>query len=646
MALSIDFGTSNTAAAVSTPAGGARPLLFDGFPLLPSAVCVDADRIHTGRDAVQWGGSRPDAFEPWPKRRIDDGVLLLGARELQVEDVIAAVLGRVAAEAPGAGEVVLTHPAAWGPHRRAVLTAAATRAGLGAPRLVAEPVAAAHRVAALGHDVPVGRTAVVYDFGGGTFDASVLTRTAEGFVVVASEGLPDAGGLDIDEAVLGVLAATMPDAGGAWERLLMPANSADRRAARQLREEVRGAKEMLSRGASASVYVPLLDRESVLGRPQFELVARPVIERTVAATRSALRAAGPETGTPAAIFMVGGSSRIPLAAVLLHRAFGVAPVVLEQPELVVALGALATPTASVAQISGTPPMTSGAPPPEPATAGLRPGGPLPTEPLPAEPLLAAPLLAAPLPAESSPAEPAPADARPGADPPWQSPGPALIGIGMLLALLLFIVVVLNNGSSDVNAADPSAPPSRTGSPSASPSPAPSLSPYPPPVDVCDKIEHDHLRDVVGTEVMEFFVPDPSPTMTSINGNRATILCYFGYTTRGGDVGVLTADITDWTSAGVSTGWLGVLRRDTEELAKDGTTVTVEDVTGAGDRAFRYEVRPPTGYVRIGMARADRNLALDFWVRSDEIRYDGPERYAVTDALRADTAATLANLLAS
>src|SRR5262245_6165582 len=94
--LGVDFGTSNTVAVVRWPDGRSRPLIFDGSPLLPSAVYLEpGGTIIVGRDAVHSARLEPARFEPNPKRRIDDGTVLLGDREIPVNDLIAAVLRRV-----------------------------------------------------------------------------------------------------------------------------------------------------------------------------------------------------------------------------------------------------------------------------------------------------------------------------------------------------------------------------------------------------------------------------------------------------------------------------------------------------------------------------------------------------------------------
>jgi molecular chaperone DnaK (HSP70) len=108
---------------------------------------------------------------------------------------------RVAGQPPD--PVALTHPASWGARRRGVLTAAAQAAGMPLARLVAEPVATArYFLTALADRRPVEGPMLVYDLGAGTFDASVVRHAAGRVEVLAAEGLPDAGGLDIDAAVV------------------------------------------------------------------------------------------------------------------------------------------------------------------------------------------------------------------------------------------------------------------------------------------------------------------------------------------------------------------------------------------------------------------------------------------------------------
>jgi len=374
-ALGVDFGTSNTVAVLRSPDGRARSLLVDGSPLLPSAVYADpGGNLLVGRDAIHSARLDPARFEPNPKRRIDDHSVLLGDRELPVVDLIAAVLIRVAEEARrttgGAplDPVTMTCPAGWGPTRRGTLCAAAALAGWPRVRLVEEPVAAAtYFTNVLGRQVPVGSVIVVHDFGAGTFDVSVVAKAAQGFDVLAVDGRDDIGGLDIDAAIvtyLGRQFGSTPE----WQRLSAPTTVEDRRNRRLLWDDVR---------------------------------ARPVLEQTVRVTEGALRWAKLAEGRLAGVFLVGGASRTPLVATLLHRALGEPPLAIEQPELVVAEGSLyATSIAgtrrantvlfervAAAPVSAPPPgaPTSGGPlpvsvPPVPSPTSGAPARPISTPP--------------------------------------------------------------------------------------------------------------------------------------------------------------------------------------------------------------------------------------------------------------------------
>jgi outer membrane protein assembly factor BamB len=380
--LGVDLGTSHTVAMLRHPDGRTRPLLFDGQPLLPSATYLDAGgRLHVGADALRLGQADPARLEPHPKRRVDEGSVLLGETSVAVADLLAALLGAVAREATATAgflpPAVLTCPASWGAARRAVLTEAITRAGWPpGTTLVAEPAAAARYFAGvLRRPIPVGGALAIFDFGGGTLDVAVVRHeTAGRFTVAASGGADDLGGLDLDEALVNHLGKSLAGAEpAAWHALTEPATLAQWRARRQFWTDVRGAKEMLSRSSFAPVPVPGVEHALHLTRDELEAAADPLIRRGVDEAAAVIAAAGLAPTELAGLFLVGGSSRVPLVARLLHAELGIAPTVLEQPELPVAEGAILSAEAA------------GATTPSPPITDTRAGGyPLSVDPPPAE----------------------------------------------------------------------------------------------------------------------------------------------------------------------------------------------------------------------------------------------------------------------
>jgi hypothetical protein len=346
--LAIDFGTSHTVAVVRRDGQQTRALLFDGSPLLPSCVyAAPGGELHTGRDAERLAQVDPGGFDPSPKRNIDDETVLLGRHEYDPAVLIGAVLNRVARAAAeagvGAGEpAVLTCPADWGRRRRAVLLRAAQQTGIRVEALVDEPVAAATYCLDILRVAP-GQSLMVFDFGGGTLDVAAVRREPDGLRVLATGGLDNLGGLDVDAALVGQLGHLIDPA--LWQRLSNPADAAALRDRRTFWAEVRSAKEMLSRTSSAPVSLPGDAGALHLTRDELERVAGPLVDRAVDEARRVLRDSGVGPDALAGVFLVGGSSRMPMVASKLHARLGVAPAVPEQPELPVAYGALLAVTA-------------------------------------------------------------------------------------------------------------------------------------------------------------------------------------------------------------------------------------------------------------------------------------------------------------
>ena len=391
--LSVDLGTSNTVAVLAAHGRPPRVVEVDGAATMPSALFAAEDGgLVVGRDAERRARLDPARFEPNPKRRVDEGTLLLGDVVVPVTDALAAVLRRVADETSrqlgGAkpDEIRLTHPAQWGPARRNVLLASARLAGMG-PNLVLvpEPVAAAAHFASFpGQQLVPGQALAVYDLGAGTFDVAVVGATQTGFAVLAEAGLPDLGGLDVDQALLEHVGRQVSIRDPSrWQRMLRPESTGDRRARRAMAEDVKAAKEALSRHPQTEVPLPEPFPDVLVTRIELEALIRPSLLRSVELLAGTIRAAGLNPGQLAGIYLVGGSSRIPLIATLIAEQLRVVPTSLDQPETAVALGAHHVTAEGVSMrtrdLAGVP----SAPPAYPAT-GPRPAIPVgpPSGPLP------------------------------------------------------------------------------------------------------------------------------------------------------------------------------------------------------------------------------------------------------------------------
>jgi molecular chaperone DnaK (HSP70) len=203
--------------------------------------------------------------------------------------------------------------------------------------LFSEPEAAATYYASV-ERMDTGDTVAVYDLGGGTFDATVLRRTDEGFEILGEpEGIERLGGIDFDEAVFSHVRTSLGD--GIEE--LDPADAVAMAAVARLREDCIAAKEALSRDTDVTipVFLPTVQTEVRLRRSEFEDMVRPALTETIGSLCRALRSAGVSQSELASVLLVGGSSRIPLVAQLITAELGRPVAVDTHPKHSVALGA-------------------------------------------------------------------------------------------------------------------------------------------------------------------------------------------------------------------------------------------------------------------------------------------------------------------
>jgi actin-like ATPase involved in cell morphogenesis len=477
--LSVDLGTSNTVAVLSAHGRPPRVIEVDGSATMPSAHFADDDgNLVVGRDAERRARLDPARFEPNPKRRVDEGTLLLGDVVVPVTEALSAVLRRVIDETSrqlgGAkpDEVRLTHPAQWGPVRRNVLLAAARLAGMNNNLvLVPEPVAAAAHFASFpGQQLGPGQALAVYDLGAGTFDVAIVAATQNGYTVLAEAGLPDLGGLDVDQALLEHVGrqVSIRDP-GRWQSILRPESTGDRRAQRALREDVKAAKEALSRHPQTEVPLPEPFEDVLVTRVELEALIRPSLLRSVELLASTIRSTGMTPDRLVGIYLVGGSSRIPLIATLIAEQLRVVPSSLDQPETAVALGAHhITPegvSLRTSNIGSQAPPTGGfrqpgPPPPMPQQAPQPVQQPLGPAPMAGPPSVPTPVAAPASPAVGNPVLGPPSTAFPAQPPAQASTGGSgkrkvLLGVAAVVVLAIVAVgaVFLLRPSSDLPTAE-------------------------------------------------------------------------------------------------------------------------------------------------------------------------------------------------
>ncbi|GAB1514314.1 Hsp70 family protein [Actinophytocola sp. KF-1] len=370
----VDFGSSHTVTVVHVPGFAPRVVTADCEPWLSSAVFLSRDdSLVVGADALRMGVADPARLQTGAKARLSEREVLLGDTVVPVAAVVRAVLAkavRAAAAVAGApvGHLVLTHPAGWGAERLGGLLSAASGV---VPRIstIAEPVGAGVWFATRGEvgvdgadRLPLGAAVGVLDVGGGTVDVAVVRREPAGIVVAGHAAIPDLGGGDFDRRLAGHLLATVP---GLADRLADTDGPDLVRLREQVafREEVRRAKELLSRHDRVAVRLPGGLPAATLTRADLERVLYRDLDRITAFTLRAVLNAGVEAHQLTALQLAGGSTRIPLLRRLLAEVVPVPIRLDDQPESVVALGACAVVVSH-----------SGAPAPVPSSAAPRPPG--------------------------------------------------------------------------------------------------------------------------------------------------------------------------------------------------------------------------------------------------------------------------------
>jgi molecular chaperone DnaK len=234
-------------------------------------------------------------------------------------------------------EAVITVPAYFNDAQRQATKDAGRIAGLDVKRIVNEPTAAA---LAYGLDKGKDHLIAVYDFGGGTFDISVLEVGEKVVEVVSTNGDTHLGGDDIDQRVMDWLIAEFKKDQGIDV-------SKDKMVIQRLREAAEKAKIELSSVMETEINLPFLTADASgpkhmqikLSRAKLEQLMGDLIQRTIEPTKKALADAGKKPSEIAEVVLVGGSTRIPKVQELVKEFFGKEPHKGVNPDEVVALGA-------------------------------------------------------------------------------------------------------------------------------------------------------------------------------------------------------------------------------------------------------------------------------------------------------------------
>jgi Fe-S protein assembly chaperone HscA len=365
----IDLGTTNSLVAFMQ---GEQPVVIpgeDGVNLVPSVVAFPAGprKVVVGNAARPFLASEPERVVYSAKRLMGRGLedvqeelklfpfrlagdigpgevlrLQIGDAHVTQPEVGAQVLRQLKRNAEryfGAPvtKAVITVPAYFNDAQRQATKDAGRMAGLEVLRLVNEPTAAA---LAYGLDRRKEGLVAVYDFGGGTFDISILRLQDGIFEVVATNGDTHLGGDDIDNLLIAIALEDIAGDTGVDVR-------GDGAAVQAVRKAVIEAKIALSSEQTARLSVELpggVAYHRELTREQFEQLIGPVVDRTLVSVRQALADAALEVEAIDEVVMVGGSTRIPLVQRLVGELFGLAARgrVLHtelNPDEVVALGA-------------------------------------------------------------------------------------------------------------------------------------------------------------------------------------------------------------------------------------------------------------------------------------------------------------------
>ncbi|MDB5225428.1 MAG: dnaK [Candidatus Adlerbacteria bacterium] len=371
--LGIDLGTTNSAMAVMR--GGEPQILenSEGARTTPSVVAVSktGERLagliarrqavtnpkntiyqikrFIGHNFEEENVQKDKAIVPFEMQKSANGGIevKMGDAWMRPEEVSAMILSKLKADAEKRlgepiTEAVITVPAYFNDAQRAATRDAGKIAGLEVKRIINEPTAAA---LAYGFNKKKDEKVVVFDFGGGTFDISVLevvmAGAEEGSIEVRStDGDAHLGGKDIDQKIIDWLATEFQKESGIDVRQ-------DPLARQRLDEAAEKAKIELSTSMETEINIPFITSDASgprhllvkMTRAKLEELTAEFIERAIAISKRAMEASPFKNGDINEIILVGGQTRMPALQAAVEAFFGKKPNMSVNPDEVVAIGA-------------------------------------------------------------------------------------------------------------------------------------------------------------------------------------------------------------------------------------------------------------------------------------------------------------------
>jgi len=361
--IGIDLGTTNS--CVSIVEGGEPTVISnaEGYRTTPSVVAFtkDGERL-VGQPAKRQGITNPKftfysvksligrrlaevkkALSYDIAERADGGIVIKGQdKEFAPPEISAIVLQKIKRDAEAylgheVTQAVITVPAYFNDDQRKATKDAGEIAGLEVLRIINEPTAAA---LAYGLDKKADQKIAVYDFGGGTFDISILEIGDGLFEVKSTNGDTELGGDDIDELIIQWLIAEFKKDQGIDL-------SKDQMAHQRLKEAAEKAKIELSSTMSTDINLPFITADASgpkhlmmsLSRSKFEQMIESVVQRSMAPVKAALSDSGFSVSEIDEVILVGGTTRIPAIQEAVKAFFGKEPHKGVNPDEVVAIGA-------------------------------------------------------------------------------------------------------------------------------------------------------------------------------------------------------------------------------------------------------------------------------------------------------------------